>query len=420
MNAPPPTVVFFCTPEVGHFQALRAVVARVVARGISAYVFTHARFQHQVELEGGTFVDLFGKYPIDEADSQSKPVPCRFVSFAGHYAEQVIEEVRDLDPALIIYETFSVIGMVVAKALDLPYVNVCVSHNPNPARLLVKLQNDPRVAVSTECFHAVEKLRRRFGIGDASPFSYVSALSPWLNVYCEPPQFLSAEDRETLQPLEYFGCLPDPISMPGNVTSPGTYFDAKLPDDLRVYVCFGTVVWRYFAREAAAALLAISRACSEIQQIQAVISLGGVEVAADIVESLQQQNVRVVSYINQSMILAQANLFVTHHGLNSTHEAIFNRVAMISYPFFWDQPALAVRCQKLGVAIPLTENPLAPPTINNVKAAFSTFLRNKHLFRANLDRAWAWEKKTMDERELIVQRIIDLIRSKRVSLAEAA
>jgi UDP:flavonoid glycosyltransferase YjiC (YdhE family) len=189
---------------------------------------------------------------------------------------------------------------------------------------------------------------------------------------------------------------------------------------LRVYVCFGTVACRYFANEAASALLAIARASRDIQQLQVVISLGGAHVAADVVASLQHKNVRVVPYLDQSRVLAEANLFVTHHGLNSTHEAIFNRVPMVSYPFFWDQPALALRCQQLGVAVPLTEIPLTAPTTDDVKAVFSNFLRNKHCLRENLDRAWAWERKTMDDRELIVQRIIDLIYTNRGSLAEAA
>ena len=94
MNRSQPTAVFFCTPEVGHFQALCPMIGRIAAAGMSAWVFTHRDFQVRVEQCGGKFVDLFGKYSIDEADDESKPIPCRFVSFAGAYAERVIEEVR--------------------------------------------------------------------------------------------------------------------------------------------------------------------------------------------------------------------------------------------------------------------------------------------------------------------------------------
>ena len=56
--------------------------------------------------------------------------------------------------------------------------------------------------------------------------------------------------------------------------------------------------------------------------------------------------------MDQWAVLGETDLFVTHHGLNSTHEAIFNRVPMLSYPFFWDQPGLAAKCQAFGIARP--------------------------------------------------------------------
>ena len=48
-------------------------------------------------------------------------------------------------------------------------------------------------------------------------------------------------------------------------------------------------------------------------------------------------------------------VFVTHHGLNSTHEAIYHRTPMLSYPFFGDQPYLANRCRDLGLSVPLVD-----------------------------------------------------------------
>jgi hypothetical protein len=148
MHSPQPTVVFFCMPGRGHFQALCPVIARVVGLGMSACVFTDARYQQQIQRYGGRFIDLFDKYPIALADDESIPIPCRNVSFAGLYAGQVIRDVRPLKPSLIIYEMFAVIGPVVAQALGVPYVCVCPGHNVNPSHFLSVLENDRRVAVS--------------------------------------------------------------------------------------------------------------------------------------------------------------------------------------------------------------------------------------------------------------------------------
>ena len=66
-------------------------------------------------------VDLFERYSLDDADGESLPVPCRFVTFAARYAEPVRRELERLGPSLVVYDTFAVIGRVVARSLSLFY-----------------------------------------------------------------------------------------------------------------------------------------------------------------------------------------------------------------------------------------------------------------------------------------------------------
>jgi MGT family glycosyltransferase len=409
MQPQQPTVVFFCMPERGHFQALRAVVARVAAAGMAAYVFTHRSFQEQVEQAGGTFVDLFSKHPIDVADDESTPIPCRFVSFAGHYGEAVIEEVRLLNPSLMIYDSFTVIGLVVARALGVPHVSVCANHNASPARCLAELRNDKRVAVSPKCHRAVERLRTRLGLTNASPFSYVTSLSPLLNIYCEPSQFLDDADRAAFAPFAFFGCLADDLPAAPERSDKVAYFVHRPSAALRVYISFGTVIWRYFANEAIAALKALCGTFGKMEHASVVVSLWGAPNPSGLATSLENKHVRVAPYLNQVEILHECDLFVTHHGLNSTHEAIRARVAMISYPFFWDQPALARKCQELGLAIALTDGLRKNVTAGDVEAAVTCFLKNRSTFAAKLRTASAWEEETIAQRDLVVDKIWEIM-----------
>jgi len=82
-------------------------------------------------------------------------------------------------------------------------------------------------------------------------------------------------------------------------------------------------------------------------------------------------NVRVVEYADQWEALRESDVFITHHGLNSTHEAVFNRVPMISYPFFGDQPALAAKCRRFGSAVPLNAFLAWPRKPKDVSAALA-------------------------------------------------
>ena len=100
---------------------------------------------------------------------------------------------------------------------------------------------------------------------------------------------------------------------------------------------------------------------------------------------------------------------MTHHGLNSTHEAIFSRVPMISYPFFSDQPGLAERCRELGLAIPLTDRPLERVAKDRVRAALAEFEERRESMAAALERARAWELQAIAGRDSVVGRITDLI-----------
>ena len=203
------TIAFFCMPEEGHFQRLRPLISGLARGGMAAHVFTDRKFRAQVELDGGIFFDLFSKYPLERADDESLPVPCRFVTFAGAYAEHIRHDVEKIKPSLVIHDTFAVIGRVIATLLGVPRVNVCAGHNVAPVRFLAALQEDPRVKISPRCLHAANVLRESYGVADASPFSYVSSLSPHLNVYCEPPEFLDEDERVAFEPIAFYGSLPD-------------------------------------------------------------------------------------------------------------------------------------------------------------------------------------------------------------------
>ena len=203
-----PLVAVFCMPEVSHLRRLLAVVAGLTRRDVAVTVYTDARFQEPVERVGGRFVDLFARYPVEAADATSRPVPCRYVSFAGHYAEALMEEMAQLRPSLIVYDTFAMIGFVLGRGLGIPYVNVCAGHDMSPAHAIARLEHDSRLALSEAGRRAIDRLRDRWGVLDASPHSYMTSVSPFLNLYCEPEVFLSQDARQALEPIAFFGSLP--------------------------------------------------------------------------------------------------------------------------------------------------------------------------------------------------------------------
>jgi UDP:flavonoid glycosyltransferase YjiC (YdhE family) len=401
-------VVFFCPPDWSHFQRISSIIAGVTALGVPVHVFTHARFRAEIEGAGAHFVDLFAERPAESQDAESWPAHMRLVAFAAAHVDDVLRSVERLKPGVIVHDPFVVIGAVVARLLGLPDVAICPGHNFAPEWTVPMIRDHPRLRVSAACQRAVEVLRERYGIADASPYMYLARFSSHLNVYCEPPEFLGATERHPFEPIAFYGSL-RPVDL---ARAPATvsYFGDE-PVSLKVFVAFGTVVWTARHREAMEALGAIASALGDRPGTRTVIALGGAENPEPIVAALERPGVTVEPMVDQWEILRQADVFVTHHGVKSTHEAVFHRVPMISYPFFGDQPRLAAVCQRLGLTVPLVTTTMGPVAPADVHAALAEVEAQSAAMNRALAGAREWELAVVDARPAVFERIAALARS---------
>jgi UDP:flavonoid glycosyltransferase YjiC (YdhE family) len=242
---------------------------------------------------------------------------------------------------------------------------------------------------------------------DASPFSYATGMSRDLNLYGEPPQYLPEDQRQPFQPVVFMGSLSEQTigRAPLAISPCGEGAAGKQ----RIYVSFGTVVWRYYADVARRALEAIRDAVAELPDSIALVSLGGAQ-QGDWDRRVELPNFRVESYVDQWGVLGASSVYITHHGLNSTHEAAFQGVPMISYPFFSDQPGMAKRSQELGLAVPLGTELRGQISAADVHAALSRLAAQRESMRERLAEARQWELDVIAGRSAVIQRILDLIR----------
>lgn len=392
-----PVVALFAPDADGHFARQRPLIAALAQRGCEVNVYTAGRFAPDVEACGGRCFDLFARYPPQAADDESLPIVSRYVSFAGHYAERIIGDVAATKPSLVVYDTFAVIGRIVGIALGVPYVNAVSGHNLAPERYLPRLFAEREIRTSERCLRAVEVLRERYGIEDASPFSYITGLSPLLNVVCEPPEWLAEADRAPFEPLAFFGSIAPHLPRgPSGFRGSG----------LKVHVSLGTVTWWYWPELATAALEAIAQGLP--QGADVVMSLSGGRADRQRVEALQRAGMRVEPQADTWSALAEADVFITAHGLNSTHEAVFSRVPMLGYPFHGDQPELAELCEEIGVAARLVDEPQAPLSPQAVADGLARIVEQRADFDAALERACGWELDVIARRDEVIDRMLAL------------
>src|SRR6185312_3790173 len=183
-------------------------------------------------------------------------------------------------------------------------------------------------------------------------------------------------------------------------------------DRLRIYACCGTVAFRYYSDTIVRLFEALSEAVAGMPDACALISLGGATIAEETLGRLRRPNVETVDYADQWAALGKADVFLTHHGLNSTHEAIFRRVPMLSYPIFSDQPAMAKRCQEFGIAVPLTNSLRGPVGPDDIRAALATVAAGRDGIMTRIERARSMELEVMTQRPAVLARIMDLIAAK--------
>lgn len=388
-----------------HFNGVLAVAAELVRAGATVQVWTDKAFRPRIEAAGAEFADLFDPLTLTDVDNQSSRLGIRCVTFAGLRGADVAAAVAGFDPDLVLYDSFAVIGRAVAERLRIPYVIATPGHAVIGREFRAAMAADPVVVVADRCREAVARLRNEFGIADASPFSHVPDPSPWLNVYPEPAEWVSAAERQWLDPLGFFGALPpEALSRPPMV----------VPDAgrLRMYAAFGTIIWRYWATEAVQALTTIAEVVAEISDATLTVGLGGAKVDDAALARLRAHGATVHGYADQWSALRNADVFVTHHGLGSTHEAVACAVPMLSLPFFWDQPGLARRTQELGLALPLIEGVMPGQGLSPdaVRLGLDRLRAARSAMRERLLAAREWESRTIASRPQIARQIMALAR----------
>lgn len=402
MTAMGQRVALFTMSTPQKFRALRQVAIELVAAGAAVQFWTDAKFEAEVEAIGAQFVDLFDPLPMASIDDASLPIPSRYVTFAAARADGIADAIRKWGAEIVVHDSFTLIGQAVARRLAIPWVPVFSGHLIDGAEARRKVASESRVMTDARCAAAVAKLASDFGMAGVTPFSYFADPSPWLNIACEPEEWVGAAELQKYQPLACFGKLP--------VTALTSVVAARRGGArLRIYAAFGTVVWWYWSQQAAAILEAVAEAASEADA-ELVIGLGGGTLPGDARQRLEELGAVVHDYADQAAELALADVFITHAGASSVHEAIAATVPMLLLPFSADQPAIAAHGQSLGIAISLAEDwaPDQGLEAATVRRKLDELLAQRGQLLEALQRARSWELSAAEARPAIARRILDL------------
>lgn len=356
----------------GHLNPLFALSKKLVARGHRVTFFQHADLEQQVRQAGFEF------FPVDVPVSPSAARPqaamhgmaawLREVRWKlDRIAQDMQAYLREYPPAIraaqvdaLILGEIALTGPTVAEMLRLPYfiVSTSIPHHfgwqapssmiPAAAwrnRLQKELLEVSVLRMRGPVRRRLDRYRRELGLG---PVCRMRKTSPELAHITQWPQCLDIP--RTGLPSNFFYTGP---WIDDTARAPVAFPWERLDGRPLVYASMGTT-----KKGDRAVFHRIAEACSGLD-LQLVISLGGRrELAA--FTGLPGDPV-VVDNAPQLALLKRAEIVITHAGPATVLEALMHGRPMLALPLTLDQPAVAARLAKLGVAEVLsTENRSAP------------------------------------------------------------
>ena len=334
-------IAFFCIPAWGHTNPTVEVVRTLVRQGHQVRYYSFAPFQEKLEDAGAEVVlcDGFLPPPPSHLDKKVGKDFSALVEMATDTTlaleDKVCRELMEFQTDVIVSDSVCFWGKLFAWKLGIPYVcstttfafNLHTARlmKPKPGEMLRTILGGARVerklALLRQHGYPVEKMTDLIqNDNDTDTIVYTSkAFQPMAETFSERyafvgptlPEIPKREEKE--RPL--------------------------------VYVSMGTVV---------RGKPAFYRRCVEAfssMDVDAVLSVGTDENLAAL--GPLPGNVQAAAKVDQLAVLAQADVFLTHCGMNSSSEAIWCGVPTVLYPQQSEEGAVADRMEELGLGLRL-------------------------------------------------------------------
>lgn len=355
-------IAFFCIPAHGHTNPMLPVAAELVRRGNVVRFYSFNEFEKKIEATGAEFIscDSFLPRLTKQEEAGLKNVSTtemtvqdiRITLSMNEFLEQ---EFKSFQPDVVYTDSVCFWGKLNAWKHHVPMV---VSTSTFAFNQLSSeyMKNSPReMADMIFGLPRVSKELKKlepYGFRVKSVFSLIQSDNNTDSIvytsYMFQPYAESFSDHYAfVGPSVFSNILPE-----------------KEKDRPLIYISLGTVINDRpdFYSKCIDALKNLN--------MDVIISCGN---AINIEElGALPDNIQVYPYVDQLGVLAKADAFITHCGMNSVSESLYMAAPMVLYPQTSEQYAVARRVTEIGAGIILKEE-----SSEGIRAAIQEILNNK-------------------------------------------
>ncbi len=363
-------IAAFCIPAHGHTNPMIQVVRELVQRGDLVRFYSFEAFGEKIRAAGAAFIPLDSFLPALTAQEEAglkrvstTEMTLQDIRITVQLNDYLAQEFADFRPDVVFSDSVCFWGKLNAWKFGVPLVvststfafNQLSSQymKHSPAEMADMIFGLPKISKAMKALWPL-------GYPQRSALSIIQSDNQTDSVVYTSKDF---------QP--YAASFSDHYCFAGP-SLPKSLLPEKSKLRPLIYISLGTVINDRpdFYKNCIAALRSLDA--------DVVISCGeSVDIAA--LGELPAQ-IRVCPRVNQLEILAKADVFLTHCGMNSVSESLFMAVPMVLYPQTGEQKAVARRVREIGAGIDLKDD-----SAEGIRTAVMLLLQQKSYAGAALD-----------------------------------
>lgn len=386
-------VLFLNIPSHGHINPTLGLVDELVKQGDEVFYFSSDEYKEKIESTGAIFKsygeqsNFFvakNKIPSNSIINDLLNRINEVLNTSEDIIEYVLKEIEGIKFDYIVYGSMFPFGNVISQILNIPSISsFAVFAKPKifMAKNIKELIGN-HTAVTTYK-NLYNKLNEKYNV-HMPPMLDLFFNKGDLNIAYTSKYFVSNIIDNYDDSFIFIG--PPIYNRKENVSFP---FE-KLKNKKVVYISLGTV---------------FNNTSDKLYEtfFETFANYDGLVVMTayniDISKFNIPKNFIVKNYVPQSEILKYTDVAVTHGGMNSTSDLLYNKIPFVTIPIGADQRYIAARVSELGATISLDKNNLTPEILrDSIKKVLtdSSYLENINKISTSFKEAGGYKKLALE------------------------